>query len=252
MIQEFQAAPRLLIVEDDAAMRQLLAARFRDGGFDVTEASNARDALATRPSGDSFDLVLTDVHLPGRSGIDLARSLHEQAPAVPVVFVSGDANAHVIREALNTQSSAAYMIKPFAMSELDAVVQLILKHSRAFTTPDLEAMAAHLSQVPPVAPVRFKNRIAHLIQPDTQTADAAPRAAPSREAEAVESRASQIDTHAQPVVRRLTMREVILLGVLAALVVIATLVLRSQGNALTPAEPTSHTEVAVTAGTPRT
>ncbi|HEX6694668.1 MAG TPA: response regulator [Longimicrobiales bacterium] len=240
MIQGFQATPRLLIVEDDAAMRQLLAARFREGGFEVTEASNARDALATRPGGGSFDLVLTDVHLPGRSGIDLARSLHEQAPSVPVVFVSGDANAQVIREALNTQSSAAYMIKPFAMSELDAVVKLILKHARAFTTPDLEAMEAHLSEVAPVAPVRFKNRIAHLMDPTPSPTPAAPRVADVPE------------SSVQPAVRRMTIRQIVLLALLAALVVIATLVLRSQGNALTPAELTSHTESVVTAGTPRT
>ena len=250
MIQGFEATPRLLIVEDDAAMRNLLAARFRESGFDVVEASNARDALATRPPGGSFDLVLTDVHLPGRSGIDLARSLHEQSPAVPVVFVSGDGNAQVIREALNTQSSAAYMIKPFAMSELDAVVHLVLKHSRAFTTPDLEAMEARLSQVAPVAPARFKNRIAHLIQPDPAV-ESATRGA-SHEPSPSVSRVSQSSAHTPSIVRRLSVREIILLGVLAVLVVIATLVLRSQGNALTPAEPTSHTEVAVTAGTPRT
>ena len=168
------AATRIMIVEDDDALRHILALRFSNGGYDVTAAASASEALAV--SSGSYDLVVTDVHLPGISGIELARTLHDCAPQVPVVFVSGDGDAHVIREALETKSSAAYMIKPFQLCELDEVVALVLKHARAFTGLSVRQAEPFAFAAP--APFegagtpeadstpRFRNRIAHLFDSD--------------------------------------------------------------------------------------
>jgi len=60
----------LLVVDDDVAMRQMLGSLFRDRGFQVREAANAAGALELAREID-FDTVLTDVRMPGRSGIEL-------------------------------------------------------------------------------------------------------------------------------------------------------------------------------------
>lgn len=107
---------RLLVVEDDAAMRVLLAEGLGRRGFDVQAHANAADAreAATR---EEFDLVLTDLHMPGTDGVELCRHLTEARPDVPVVVLTAFGS---VETAVKAMRSGAYdfVTKP---ADLDAL-----------------------------------------------------------------------------------------------------------------------------------
>src|SRR5688572_25632682 len=108
---------RILIVEDDASVRRLMMAHFEKNGFAVEYAMAAEEVA----SDERYDVVLTDVNLPGESGVDLARRIRAHQPGQPVVFMTGDTDAALAHRALRT-GAAGYLIKPFELCELDAVI----------------------------------------------------------------------------------------------------------------------------------
>lgn len=80
---------RVLLVEDEALIRISTADHLSDSGMTVIEAGSARQALAEAGGGD-FDVLVTDVHLPDMSGVELAAALREKSPELPVIFATGD------------------------------------------------------------------------------------------------------------------------------------------------------------------
>jgi CheY-like chemotaxis protein len=82
--------PRILIVEDDYLIRLTLAEALSSDGFDVVEAADGDEAAMLLRASMPFDLVLTDLQLPGAlRGADVARLARADAPQTPVIFVSG-------------------------------------------------------------------------------------------------------------------------------------------------------------------
>jgi len=81
---------RVLFVEDEELIRQIVAETLIEAGFEVTEACNGEAALGLLQERHGFDLLLTDVHMPGRlNGVDVARHMRSLWPEIPVVFVTG-------------------------------------------------------------------------------------------------------------------------------------------------------------------
>lgn len=113
---------RILIVEDDPTVRGLMTTHFRRSGFQVEYAMAAEEVAADEP----YDVVLTDVHLPGESGLDLARRFRQAQPDASVVFVTGDSDRSLARDAIET-GAAGYLLKPFELFELDAAVNSALR-----------------------------------------------------------------------------------------------------------------------------
>lgn len=142
-----QQSNRILIVEDDASMRGLMARHFRRQGFEVEQATAAEEVLERFGGRSRFDVVLTDVHLPGESGVNLARRIKEIQPEQPVVFMTGDADAGLALEALR-DGAAGYLLKPFEFFELDAVVNNAVQRSSVAASPRLEAVARGLGKKP--------------------------------------------------------------------------------------------------------
>jgi DNA-binding response OmpR family regulator len=116
--------PRVLVVEDDLNMRSLLSSHLRRNGYEVSEAGDAESVLSARESA-SYDLVLADIHLPGQSGVEMARQLRAGEGEAPVVFVTGDADEKLARTALS-EGAAGYLLKPFEIFELDALMRTVL------------------------------------------------------------------------------------------------------------------------------
>ena len=82
--------PRVLLVEDEFLIRMVLTETLMESGLDVTEAASGDEAVGLLDGQHRFDLVLTDVHMPGRlNGVDVARRARTLWPTVPVVFVTG-------------------------------------------------------------------------------------------------------------------------------------------------------------------
>ena len=109
----------VLIVDDDPAIRALIAAVLEDDGFGVVTAANGREALACiaqlLPA-----LVLLDLQMPVMSGWELLAHLRADQVAVPVVFMTAGYRAQAEAE---RHHADGYLAKPFELAELVAVVE---------------------------------------------------------------------------------------------------------------------------------
>ena len=79
---------RVLVVDDDAAVRELVAAMLESGGYPVAVASNGREALAMLAS-DGFEVIITDLVMPEQEGIETIKLIRRDYPAVKVIAMSG-------------------------------------------------------------------------------------------------------------------------------------------------------------------
>ena len=81
----------VLVVEDEPLLRILIADELRDRGYDVCEAGNADNALSMLVSEDPFDLVLTDIQMPGEAnGLCLAERVRSGWPQIKIIIFSGN------------------------------------------------------------------------------------------------------------------------------------------------------------------
>lgn len=107
---------RVLIVEDDSGLLEAYADVLLDAGFDVTSASDGTGALRALER-DGFDVVLTDVVMPGANGVDVLRAVRERDLDVPVVLVTGNPSVETAVQALE-MGALHYLLKPVASAEL--------------------------------------------------------------------------------------------------------------------------------------
>jgi CheY-like chemotaxis protein len=118
---------RILFVEDDDLVRDHVRGQLEELGYRVTAVANGSEAIAALGRAEPFDLLFTDVAMPGgMSGVDLARAARALRPALPVLFTSGytgEAGA-----ALTEADQAAHLLrKPFHREELAAKLRAALK-----------------------------------------------------------------------------------------------------------------------------
>lgn len=106
---------RLLVVEDFGPMSVLLDRVLTAEGHRVTTASSGVAALEACATA-AFDLIVTDVHIPGGNGVDMARQVAELRPGVRVLFVSGDARRELDLEVPGAATD--FLQKPFDVFEL--------------------------------------------------------------------------------------------------------------------------------------
>ena len=119
---------RLLIVEDDDDLRETVARRFRDDGYDVATASTGPDALEA-VAAQIPDLVLLDVMLPGLDGIEVCRRLRAEHPLLYIMMVT--ARASEIDRVIGLEVGADdYVTKPFSLQEVVARVRSALRRVR--------------------------------------------------------------------------------------------------------------------------
>ena len=112
------AAPRILVVDDEPSIRLLCRVNLELEGHEVLEADSlatARLALET----EDVDVVLLDVHLHGEHSDALIAECHDRHPPIPVVIVSGSADAKQLAEVSHAD---AILPKPFELDELIATV----------------------------------------------------------------------------------------------------------------------------------
>ncbi|WP_353230329.1 response regulator transcription factor [Novosphingobium sp.] len=128
---------RVLVVEDDAAIRRLLLAALTRAGYDVIQATDARAALAALAI-DKPDAVLLDLGLPDRDGLELVPLIKAAGPALIVVSARGETDQKVAALDLGADD---YLTKPFDSEELHARLRTALRHRRhATTTTDTVAL----------------------------------------------------------------------------------------------------------------
>ena len=107
---------RILVVDDDNDVRGVAAQMIEEIGYQVVAAASGTEAL-TEFGRASFDLVLTDVVMPGMSGVDLARRIRAVAPAMPLLFASGYADVATFGDELAAET---VLKKPYRIGEVAA------------------------------------------------------------------------------------------------------------------------------------
>ena len=109
---------RVLLVEDEPFVRSITAEVLRDAGFDVVEAANGDEAVVLLDTYNNFDVVCTDVQIPGtRDGIGVAAYARTLCPAIPVLVVS--AYAARLNDRLRTLVPAAkFIAKPYGSKQV--------------------------------------------------------------------------------------------------------------------------------------
>jgi len=117
--------PRILIVDDEPEITAILSDLFY-GKYDCTTAGSAEDAL-TRLAGTSYELVVSDITMPGMSGLDMIPHVKSNSPNTVVVMISGMQTVESAIEALRL-GAFDYVMKPFDLRQVEAVVARALEH----------------------------------------------------------------------------------------------------------------------------
>jgi two-component system OmpR family response regulator len=128
-----QARPKLLVVEDDPNIVELLSASLRFAGFDVSAVTDGAQAVAAARVSPP-DLVVLDVMLPDLDGFEVIRRMREGGVRTPVVFLTArDATEDKIRGL--TLGGDDYVTKPFSLEELTARIRAVLRRSALDRSP---------------------------------------------------------------------------------------------------------------------
>ena len=115
----------LLIVDDEEAQRTVLAGFLRKRGFRVTTASNATEAVRVATA-ESVDLVLTDMRMPGMTGVELLDAVHRLNPDIGVVVMTAFGTVANAVDAMK-RGASDYLTKPVDLDELEVVVDRALE-----------------------------------------------------------------------------------------------------------------------------
>ena len=104
--------PRVLVVEDEYLVRDMIVHEMALAGFDVLQAASAEDALALMTKTDRLDLLFTDIRLPGMNGWQLAEQIRVRYSQVPVIYASGYA------ERITPLPRSKFLQKPYMPSQV--------------------------------------------------------------------------------------------------------------------------------------
>ncbi len=115
------ASARILVVDDDPGVREYLEDFLGRRSYRVFTAASGEEALRTL-SKTQPDLVTLDIAMPGMSGVETLRELRKQAPAVPVIVISGHGPARNIAE-WRRLGATNFLRKPFTNEQLELVIR---------------------------------------------------------------------------------------------------------------------------------
>ena len=156
-----QPAIRVLVVDDEAAIRRALRPPLVELGFHVTEASRGEEALQLLRAG-SFDVVLLDINMPGIGGIETLRRIRAFAPRLPVLMVTVRDGEEEKVEALE-QGADDYVTKPFSIREL--IARIRTAHRRVHAPARAEDAPIEIGEIrltPARRSVTKRGQIVHL------------------------------------------------------------------------------------------
>lgn len=125
---------RVLVVEDEASIREMVALNLKMAGWEVVEAPSAERALELMHGGEPCDAALLDIMLPGMDGLAVCRALRERyADPTPILMLT--ARDTVADRVAGLDCGADdYLIKPFSMKELDARLRALVRRAQGRQT----------------------------------------------------------------------------------------------------------------------
>lgn len=116
----FQESVKILVVDDDPSIRNMLVIVLKEENYDVTAAESSESALKQLKAG-NFDLVISDIKMPGIGGIELLKKIKVITPEVPVIMITAFASANDAVEAMKL-GAEDYITKPFNLEELKLII----------------------------------------------------------------------------------------------------------------------------------
>ena len=137
---------RILIVDDEPAVRGIVSALLERSGYQTRTVDGGEQALLCLKEDSAYDLVLSDVMMPGIDGLTLLDRIGIDSPAIPVVMFTAVHDIHVVTNAFR-RGAIDYLLKPFDRSQLLHVVTRAIEHGRlqrqnAIYRQNLEAIVA--------------------------------------------------------------------------------------------------------------
>lgn len=123
-----ESAPHLLFVDDEPALRRLMAERLTEEGFDVVETESGEQALELLDQF-AFDLVVTDLRLPGIDGTRVIEAARERYPAIVAIVITGYSTVKDAVDAIK-RGASDFIAKPFHFDELMHVLQKAMEQGR--------------------------------------------------------------------------------------------------------------------------
>ncbi len=122
------SSPRVLVVDDEASVREAFESVLRVKGCEVTLASNGRQALQTLRE-NHFDLIFLDIILPGMRGASLIRAIKRRDPEAVVIIITGFPHHEETLAALQL-GPAMLLAKPIKLADIDEVFKVVFKKER--------------------------------------------------------------------------------------------------------------------------
>ena len=111
---------RIMIIEDDAEMRSLLIEFLGEDGYQVDSAETGSEALS-KITKEVFDLIVTDIRMPGLTGLDILSSIKKHQPQVSIIVITAFGNEEVYRRSME-RGASAYLEKPVCFNKLGALI----------------------------------------------------------------------------------------------------------------------------------
>lgn len=115
-VQRSRARPRILVVDDEPSIREVLSKTLALAEYDVDVASDGQSGLE-RLRAAEYDLVITDLKMPGVDGLTLIREVRRSNPSMPIIIVTGYSTESSAIEAINLGVSG-YLTKPFRVPRI--------------------------------------------------------------------------------------------------------------------------------------
>ena len=126
---DWSVGGRILLAEDEDMVRAVAERALSRAGYDVTACPGGEEGLAAITEGGEFDLVVSDVVMPGMDGPAMVRAIREQRPDLPVLFMSGYAEEN-LRSEIDVPNMH-FIAKPFSVAEIGEKVGAVMRRARA-------------------------------------------------------------------------------------------------------------------------
>ncbi len=124
---------RVLLIEDDTSIAAALQKELASEGYEVALAHRGDTGL-TQASSENFDAVVTDLKMPGLSGLEVVEQLHRNKPKLPIILITAHGTTETAIEAMKA-GAFDYVLKPFEVAELLQLIGKAVKSSRLMSEP---------------------------------------------------------------------------------------------------------------------
>jgi DNA-binding NtrC family response regulator len=171
-------AENILVVEDNLDMQKALFATLKRAGYRVTICADAFEGIDAYKKGD-YKLVITDMKMPDKSGIELLDEIKEMTPDIPVIMITG---AGTIDTAVKAMKKGAfdYILKPFSSDKIEALIKKALdsvkqvekgvkKSKKEFAAVDISSKNPKMQQIVKLIDSAAKSKSTVLIQGESGT-----------------------------------------------------------------------------------